>query len=91
MIDLAKAEVQKARSERRFDEHLREGSRKNPQPTGKCPSNNPFGIERPCVDSDPANRLKANAGPNLVMAPALLVSNWVREASNHLDMEDKQR
>lgn len=83
------AAVRNARNREAWDEHLKPGTEENPQsPTDRCPSNNPYGIECPCVDASPAGRMIASPGANLFFVPAFLIVRWAEEMIRFFGSDD---
>ena len=74
-----------ARARNEFHQHLQQGTSTNPQPeNARCPSSNPYGIECPCVDASPANRLHPSRGANLIVVPPSIIGIWVQQTAKCL-------
>ncbi len=71
-------------------EHLSQETSSNSQSSNNvCSFSKKWGIKCLCNDDEPAALLKLKSGLNLVVASADLISNWLQEAMNHLNSEDK--
>ena len=91
VLSLNVCEVDQARREGNYTQHLEAGTPDKPQPHGaSCPSGNPWGILCPCIDDGISNNLKPSFGPNLVLSPLGLLPNWLDEINKHLDMSDER-
>ena len=74
-----------ARRHEAWSEHLREETPEEPQVIGaSCPSNNPHGIECPCVDGSLSSRLKPSRSANLILVPSIIIGTWAQEARKYL-------
>ncbi len=54
-----------------------------------CSFGRKWGIKCFCNDDESAALLKLKSGLNLIVASASLILNWLQEAMNHLNSEDK--
>jgi hypothetical protein len=88
-LNKAWTEVNHARANRDYDRHLAKGTSANAQPVGaKCPSNEPFGVCCPCVDENPSSEMSPRIGAGLLMVPANLSLNTLREMHLQLDNDN---
>jgi len=66
--------------------HLAQETSETPQLSDtKCSSDKKWLIKCSCVDDGLTAHLKPQSGPNLIIASAALISNWLQEAKHHLN------
>jgi len=66
--------------------HLAQETSETPQLSDtKCSSDKKWLIECSCVDDGLTAHLKPQSGPNLIIASAALILNWLQEAKHHLN------
>jgi len=66
--------------------HLAWGTSGTPQLSDtKCSSDKKWLIKCSCVDDGLTAHLKLQSGPNLIIASAALILNWLQEAKHHLN------
>jgi hypothetical protein len=86
LLNRAWAEVERARKKREFHKHLAEHTDTNLQPEGvSCPSQEPFGICCPCVHANISSKMDPRKGAGMLMVPANLSLNTLRELLLPLD------
>ena len=60
--------VQGTHQKKTWDQHLKQGSATQPQPKdAHCPSNNPYGIECPYINTSFLAWLRPSIGANLIL------------------------
>ena len=90
ILKKAHAKVIAAHRKRHHWEHLSWETSSNPQLSNNvCSFSRKWGIKCFCNDDESAALLKLKSGLNLVVASAGLILNWLQEATNHLNSEDK--
>jgi len=90
ILKKAHAEVIAAHRKRHHWEHLPQETSSNPQLSNNvCSFNRKWGIKCLCNNDEPAALLKLKSGFNLIVASAGLILNWLQEATDHLNSENK--
>ncbi len=90
ILKKAHAEVIAAHRKRHHWEYLSWETSSNPQLSNNvCSFGRKWGIECLCNDDESAALLKLKSDLNLIVASAGLILNWLQEATNHLNSEDK--